>query len=531
MTRPNPDHSAPGLAAADARLQLQPWALWRRRLCVLLLGFALACGDGNDSGGAGAPDDGGGGSSPPLATDPVDLPPGETVAELHWAPSEGFVTNYLVFVSRNRDSFQFAQMVPTPDVEIPGVAGDEIRITVVAIGQQGDLSAASEPSVPIRFRPAVSAALAVTDDSAGRPAVLAIGGGSASADPSADGASAAAGSPETTGPQGEAAARVASADGSGEAEGSAGMNGEPASSSSLTRALRERLLLGDARLALASQDPLNADAAAAWLGAQLESEGGLAGLTLAGTAERAEGALRDLVWRDASGQLFLSDGEATLTTASIAETLVPTIQLGASERFVALADVDGDGLREWLVEETATGEAWIRVDGSGLARAARSADPAADPAANPAANPAATLRLIGVGEFDGFAGAELLWQAADGTLSFARPTGPAPTILSGAVAPQGRAPIAIADLDGDGRDDLLARGADGLITVGRTLIDDRTGAFWIEWSGELAEAGPEVPLVGTLDLDQDGRAELAWLVGDAVEIRAIGERAPRAFEF
>lgn len=521
MTQPNPDHSAPGLAAADARLQLQPWALWTRLLCVLLLSFALACGNGGDSDGAGTPDDGGGGA-PPLATEPVDLPPGETVAELHWAPSEGFVTNYLVFVSRNRNSFQFAQMVPTPDVEIPGVAGDEIRITVVAIGQQGDLSAASEPSVPIRFHPAASAALAVTDDSAGRPAALAIGGGSASTDESANGASPAAGSPESAGPQGEADARVASADGSGEAEGSAGMNDEPASSSSLTRALRERLLLGDARLALASQDPLNAEAGAAWLGARLESEG-LAGLTLAGTAERAEGALRDLVWRDASGQLFLSDGETAISTESIAATLVPAIQLGASERFVALADVDGDGLREWIFEETVTGEAWIRVDGSGLARTARPADPEA--------SPEATTRLIGVGEFDGSAGAELLWQAADGTLALARPTGPAPTILSGAVAPQGRTPIAIADLDGDGRDDLLARGADGLIAVGRTLIDDRTGAFWIEWSGELAEAGPDVPLLGTLDFDQDGRAELAWLVGDAVEIRAIGERAPRAFEF
>ena len=63
------------------------------------------------------------------------------------------------------------------------------------------------------------------------------------------------------------------------------------------------------------------------------------------------------------------------------------------------------------------------------------------------------------------------------------------------------------------------------------MIDGSTGAFWIEWSGGLAEAGADAALLGTLDVDLDGRAELAWLVGDAVEIRAIGEQTPRAFEF
>ncbi len=517
MTRPTPDHSAPGLAAADARLQPQPWAAWRRLACVLLLGSALACGGSGDSGGSGTPDDGGGGA-PPLATEPVDLPPGATVAELHWAPSDGFVTNYLVFVSRNQGAFDFNQMVPTPDVEVPGVAGDEIRITVVAVGQQGDLSAASDPSVPIRFHPAVSAAVAA-EDAGARQAVFAVAGGS---DAGGEGASGATSDADATGSDASAVASGGSAEGTDAADAAAGSNGEPAAGFSLTRAVRERLLLGDARLALASHvpmhDPMRIDAGADWLEAQVASEV-LAGLALVGTAERADGALRDLVWRDAAGRLFLSEGAAVLATEPIAETLVPAIQLGASERFVALADVDGDGLREWILEETTTGEAWIRVDDSGQARSAR------------AAHQAPTLRLIGVGEFDGGAGSELLWQAEDGTLSLARPTSPAPTILAGAGIPQGRALVAIADFDGDGRDDLLARGADGVITVGRTLIDGQTGAFWIEWGAEHAEAGASVPLVGTLDLDQDGRAELAWLVDDAVEIRAIGEQAPRAFEF
>lgn len=514
MTRTTPDHAAPGLAAADARSRLLLPAVWRRFACVLLALLALACGESGDSGGAGAPDDGG---DPPLATEPVDLPPGATVAELHWLPSQGSVTNYLVFVSRNQGRFDFNQMVDTPDADIPGVAGDTIRVTVIAVGEQGDLSAASQPSALIRFHPPLPEAVAaVSAAAAGSPAVFALG--SIDVAEVANEAASATSGPDATSPLGAASAGAAVVEASGGPDAAAGSNGGTNSSPAPSRALRERLLLADARLPLSSRDATLADAGAAWLASQLES-GGLVGLTLVGTAERAEGALRDLVWRDASGQLFVSDGEAALEAEEMAATLVPALQLGASERFVALADLDGDGLREWIIEETTTGEAWIRVDGSALSRPAR------------AAYQPETARLVGVGEFDGLAGAELLWQDGDGALALARPTGSAPAILAGAEVPYGSDLVALADLDGDGRDDLIARGADGLLAVGQTVIDGSTGAFWIAWSGGLVEAGAEVALLGTLDVDQDGRAELAWLVGEAVEIRAIGEQTPRAFEF
>jgi hypothetical protein len=53
----------------------------------------------------------------------------------------------------------------------------------------------------------------------------------------------------------------------------------------------------------------------------------------------------------------------------------------------------------------------------------------------------------------------------------------------------------------------------------------------IEWSEGHAEADASFELVATLDLDADGRAELAWLVGETVEIRGLGETTPRVFEF
>jgi hypothetical protein len=515
MTGPTPDHLALGLVAVDAAPRPQPGA-WRRLACAGLAAFLFACGGDGGSEGNGSPDDGG---DPPLATEPVDLPPGQTVAELTWEPSDGFVTSYLVFVSRNHGSFDFAQAVPAPEVAIPGVAGDEIRITVVAIGAEGDLSPASPPSVEIRFHPALPPNVAggglapglTTSGRSAPSAVLAVSGGASAPTPgqlvsndgpSADPDEAEAAAPSDAGPTGA----------------ETGATGDPTTDLVLTRAVRDRLLRADARLAL----PAAGEAGAVWLGDRVESEV-LAGLTLVGTAERADGALRDLVWRDVAGQLYVSDGEAALEAEETASTLVPALQLGATERFVALADLDGDGHREWIVEDSLTGEAWIRVDPATLS--------SAPPTAARAAHQPATARLVGSGEFDGESGAELLWQDHDGALALARPTGAGPEILAGAVVPLGHDLIAIADLDGDGRDDLIARDVEGRLALGQTVLDDTTGAFWIEWSAGHPGAAAGAALVGTLDLDQDGRAELAWRVGDDVEIRAIGETTPRAFEF
>lgn len=531
MTGPSPDHTALGIIAADASSRPHPPAAWRRLACAGLAAFWIACGGGGGGeSGSESPGNGGGGGSP-LATEPVDLPPGQTMAPFTWTPSTGNVASYVVFVSRNDSSFNFDQIVPSADVQIPGVAGDVIRITVVAIGLEGDLSAASPPSVEIRFHPALPA------EPSGSPPISISGtlsGASHGGSPSitiaeAIGDETPSGDATSAPSEGELVASDGSNDASGDGttgDDAAAAGGDSTADFVLTRAVRERLLRADARLPLSHLVSFP-DAGVAWLGARVESEV-LPGLTLIATAERADGALRDLVWGDAAGQIYLSDGDAALEAEQTASTLIPAIQLGESERLVALADVDGDGNREWIVEETSTGDAWIRFDPS----SGSTGDPSAPPqSADQPIDPPATARLVGLGEFDGQAGAELLWQNEEGVLALTRSAGAGPEILAGALVPHGTALIAIADLDGDGRDDLIGRDADGQLALGQTVLDAGTGGFWIEWSAGHPGVEPGASLVGTLDLDQDGRAELAWLVGDAVEIRAIGETTPRAFEF
>ena len=499
------DQTAHDRVATDVPARPYASGRWGRLACAWLGAAVLACGGGGSGGDS--PSNGGG--DPPLATEPVDLPPGQTVAELAWTASEGLVSSYLVFVSRNHGSFDFNQMVSAPTASVSGVPGDEIRITVVASSVEGDLSAASPPSVEIRFRAAATLALVASN-----PADSSL-------------------IPGSVGEENEGADEVPSveeatpdSDSDSDSDGADGEQngGQPPSQDRLTRAARERLLLADVRLPLslsASARPSptgGIDAGAAWLEARIESELS-AGVTLVATAERAEEVFRDLVWRNADGQLFVSDGAAVLDAVDIASTLVPAIRLGETERFVALADVDGDGLREWITEETTTGAAWIRSDDATPARSAR------------AAHQQATARLIGSGEFDGAGAAELLWQNEDGSLDIERPAGAGSEILLGALPPLGTDLVAIADLNGDGRDDLIARGEAGRLALGETLVDDETGGFWIEWSEGPAEMDASVPLVASLDLDLDGRAELAWLVGDSVEVRALGETTPEAFEF
>jgi hypothetical protein len=438
--------------------------------------------------------DGGSGSNDEVArvssSAPVDLPPGQTEALMAWTPSEGPVQSYIVFKANGGGNFAFAASVAEPEIKITGKPGDSIRIFVVAQGSTGVQSEASQPSPPIRFHAAIEpnssieAAIAVSAPSAVEPAAAT----------------------ETLRSASETQSDVSEPDSKLADEASS-----PSDSSDvvlLDPALREQLLLADARFPLHG---LSSDAGR-WIQSIVDQQVG-AGVALAGSGELGGDTWRDLVWTDPSGQLFVSDGAQLATTDDPASTLVEAIRLRPTERFAGLADFDGDGLGDWMIEDSVTGEVWISTGGRQGLQGNQDTEFTAVTVQGP------DLRIVGHGDFDGDGQSEILWQYSDLSLRLGRPTDNLPAIgWSGADDSTRNASefLAVADLDGDGLDDLLFRGPDGILQLAISRPDALGVTF--EWMTGPDRVTDGLELVATLDFDGDGSAEIAWWGESAVDL-------------
>jgi len=433
---------------------------------------------------------GGGGSAPPtaaaIAVDPVYLTPGQTVAQLQWEPSAGPVDNYLVFLSRNDGPYAFSSLSLSPSTDVVGDPGDSVRIMVVAISPLGEMSEDSPASPPIIFQaPAAAAAAAAVAQSApaGRPGPT----------------------HESVTPDDPATEVVADDTASDDAEtpeampADDGADEEAPMLTQLVESLRALLLGGDARLPEAGLSTLAED----WLQARVDHEIA-AGVALAGTGHANGDDLRELVWRDPAGQLFLSDGETFLGADDLPATLAETLRLNATERFVGLDDFDGDTVGDWLLEDTATGEVWIVSGLDGVAR--------------PAAAAGTGATLAGHGDFDGDGVAELLWIDGDRVLSLSSASLADPSLHAGTGQPDDVTLLAIADLDGNGRDDLLGLADDGQLVMALAQDGPDGAPVDLLWQNGAGASVDGLDLVATVDVDADGAAELAWLNGDSLEI-------------
>ena len=453
--------------------------------CVFfVLSTLLGCGSTGGGGGPSGP-----AVDAAISMDPVYLEPGLTFATLGWPPSEGGVDNYIVFEARNGSMFEFSTITDQPAVQISGEAGDRVQLTVIAVNSSGDMSESSPSSPPIFFQEPMQAAAARAvsfsgDLSAPGPALdlseqtLADTNESANNDQSDD---------------------TRNTDAADNTEDNAQEDDATETLARLAQSVRALLLGGDTRL---PQSGLTTPAQS-WLQAHVDAEM-VAGVSLAGTGRSNADDLREIVWKDQSGQLFLSDGAAALETEDLPATFEEALRLRVTERFVGLADFDGDGRGDWLIEDTATGENWI-VNGENatINSAAGSLDTA----------------LAGYGDFDGDGRTELLWQNEDGFLSLTRPGDLSPSFTPLDLAPEGFALLAVADFDGDGRDDLLGRGANGGLILAMTPASEfDTNSVVLKWRLGSQDLSDALDLVATVDVDEDGAAEIAWLNGDTVEI-------------
>jgi len=447
---------------------------------ALVLVALTACG--STGGGSGAP------AAAAVAVDPVYLTPGQTVAQLQWEPSAGPVDNYLVFLSRNGGPYAFSGLSLTPSIDVVGDPGDSVRITVVAISPLGEMSENSPASPPIIFQAPVAAAVAQRAP-AGLPAPTAAPAPTPESVTPDEPVTELAAGDATSGPTKQPDAMPADD----------GANEEAPMLTQLVESLRALLLSGDARLPEAGLSTPAED----WLQAQVDHEIA-AGVALAGTGQANGDDLRELVWQDPAGQLFVSDGETFLGADDLPATLAETLRLNATERFVGLDDFDGDTVGDWLLEDTATGEVWIV---SGL-----------DGAAQPPAAAVAGATLAGHGDFDGDGVAELLWIDGDRVLSLSSASLAAPSLGAGTGQPDDVTLLAIADLDGNGRDDLLGLADDGQLVMALAQDGPDGAPVDLVWQNGAGASVDGLDLVATVDVDADGAAELAWLNGDALEI-------------
>lgn len=468
-------------------------------LVLSLLLLAIGCGGGgSNSSGTAA-----------VSTAPIDLEPGQTTALMAWEPSDGQVVGYLVFQSHDEEAFKFLATVTTPQIQISGAPGDSIRILVVALGATNSESAASPPSPPVRFHAAIEAVAAISAAASSAPSLtttaLAPQTQPVEAETSgADESLADAEGTDSDSGNGSDTTRDSYAGDTTDPSGDA--DAADADLVSIDPALRARLLSSNPRFPFAGLAP----EAQRWIQSLVDAQVG-AGVSLAGSGELGGDALRELVWIDSSGQLFVSDGSLVATVEDLPSTFVEAIRLGPTERFAGLDDFDGDGVGDWVVEDTATGDIWILRNGSGDVLFEHIAALKPD------------LLLVGHGDFDGDGLTELLWQHTDSTYRIGVPAAePSPLDWisaedeAAAAARSMNTLLIVADLNGDGRDDLVFRGADGVLEFALSRSGEAGPEFEWRFGPETTTHGLE--LIATLDFDQNGTAEIVWWVDGALEI-------------
>ncbi len=475
-------------------------------LCALML-LGSACDDSGSDGSNKS-------AASKIETQPVDLPPGQTQAAMAWEPSAGPVTNYLVFASRNGAIFEFEQSSTGPSATISGEAGDEIRIVVVALSENGSMSDASPPSAPIRFHPdttepaLLAAATSVFDRAAAVPAFVSIGVSDASASSPSQAQTETQIAEQDLPAVSADALQVAEAE-TPEAVVEADSEIEDAEGTRKT-ALLERLMSADARLSPHGRS----NAADAWVQSFVDEELA-AGVAFVGTGNANDDGMRELVWQDSSGQLFVSDGQVFLNSENPADTFEEALRLQTNERFVAFENLGTEAESQWLIEDTLTGQVFVVPSDASSTRDGTPLNRISD-----------DLRLIGLGDFDGDGRGDLLWRSGKDAAALAlgsAENGWIPTRGSEIAVPEDRRtdlPLAIADLNGDGRDDLLSRDWNGRLRMtffmtGENLARDSVESFWAG-GADASAAGLE--LVGTLDLDRDGDAEIAWIDDEGLQI-------------
>ncbi len=241
---------------------------------------------------------------------------------------------------------------------------------------------------------------------------------------------------------------------------------------------------------------------AAWLMEGLTRKAGAifpdvvpAGYQLQGMGDLDGNASTDIVWRDASGRFH-----AWMTNGlSVVESAAISVAQPANVQCIGIGDISGDGRGDVVLRNTSTGEvtAWLM---DGFVRIAEGS-----------LGNASGQTCEAIADFDGDAKQDLLWRSTTGVMSvwllngLDLATQSNVTNVAGAVASSWIVAGA-ADISGDGKADVVWRHQSlGMVTG--WLMNGSTRA-----SGGIMHAG--IPLMWRIealrDIDDDGKYDLIW---------------------
>jgi Ca2+-binding RTX toxin-like protein len=220
----------------------------------------------------------------------------------------------------------------------------------------------------------------------------------------------------------------------------------------------------------------------------------------------------DLLWQKNDGTitdwLGTANGGMTDNSANF------FANAGDGWHIIATGDFNGDRRSDILWQKTdGTTTNWLGTASGGMT----------DNSSHFFANAGAGWQIVGTGDFNGDGRDDILWRKADGTITDWLGTASGGMSDNNtnlfANAGAGWQVIATADFNGDGRDDILWQKADGTTT---NWLGTAKGGMADNSANFFANAGTGWQIVATGDFNGDGRDDIVWQKADGSTTNWLG---------